>query len=162
MGVTGAGKTTVGRRLAADLGWIFVEGDEFHPAANVEKMRAGHPLTDADRRPWLRALRGRMDELATAGRSAVVACSALKQAYRDVLAAGRPEVTFVWLTAPPALIRERLAHRTGHYMPPALLESQLAALEEPAGVAAVDASPPPAEIAAAIRRRLALPAAAKR
>src|SRR5262249_61228319 len=91
MGVTGSGKTTLGQLLADQLGWTFVEGDAFHPEANVQKMRRGEPLTDADRAPWLRALRARIDELAAAGRSAGVARSALKQAYRAVLAAGRRE-----------------------------------------------------------------------
>jgi gluconokinase len=162
MGVAGAGKTTVGRLLADQLGWPFVEGDEFHPPANVAKMCRGEPLTDADRLPWLRALRRRIDALAEAGQSAVVACSALKQAYRDVLAAGRPELRFVWLTAPPGLIRDRLEHRVGHYMPPVLLESQLATLEEPAGVSVIDVTPPPAEIAAAIPQRLGLRPSARR
>jgi gluconokinase len=154
MGVTGSGKTTLGQLLADQLGWTFVEGDTFHPEANVQKMRRGEPLTDADRAPWLRALRARIDELAAAGHSAVVACSALKQAYRDELADGRPEVVFVHLTAPAAVIRDRLDHRRGHYMPPALLASQLATLEEPVGVLAVDVTTPPAQSVAAIRRAI--------
>jgi gluconokinase len=154
MGVTGSGKTTLGQLLADQLGWTFVEGDAFHPEANVQKMRRGEPLTDADRAPWLRALRARIDELAAAGRSAVVACSALKQAYRDVLADGRPEVVFVHLTAPAAVIRDRLDHRRGHYMPPALLDSQLATLEPPAGACAVDVTSPAADGVAAIRRAI--------
>jgi len=154
MGVTGSGKTTLGQLLADQLGWTFVEGDAFHPEANVQKMRRGEPLTDADRAPWLRALRARIDELAAAGRSAVVACSALKQAYRDVLADGRPEVVFVHLTAPAAVIRDRLDHRRGHYMPPALLDSQLATLEPPAGAYAVDVTSPAADSVAAIRRAI--------
>jgi gluconokinase len=154
MGVTGSGKTTVGRLLAEQLGWTFVEGDDFHPPENVAKMRRGEPLTDADRMPWLRALRARIDQLAAAGRSAVVTCSALRQAYRDALARGRTEVRFVWLTAAPELLRDRLAHRTGHFMPPALLESQLETLEAPADVPAVDAGPPPPELVATIRAAL--------
>jgi gluconokinase len=162
MGVAGSGKTTVGRLLSDQLAWTFVEGDDFHPPANVETMRRGEPLTDADRVPWLRALRRRIDELAAAGRSAVVACSALKQAYRDVLASGRSEVRFVWLTAPPGVIRDRLEHRTGHYMPPVLLESQLETLERPAGVPVIDVTPPPEQVAAAIRQRLGLQPSASR
>jgi gluconokinase len=162
MGVAGSGKTTVGRLFSDQLGWTFVEGDDFHSPANVEKMRRGEPLTDADRVPWLRALRRRIDELAAAGRSAVVACSALKQAYRDVLASGRSEVRFVWLTAPPGVIRDRLEHRTGHYMPPVLLESQLETLERPAGVPVIDVTPPPEQVAAAIRQRLGLQPSASR
>jgi gluconokinase len=154
MGVAGSGKTTLGRLLAGQLGWTFVEGDAFHPPANVEKMHRGEPLTDADRAPWLRALHARIEELAAAGQSAVVACSALKQAYRDALAAARPEVVFVHLTAPPAVIRERLRARHGHFMPPALLASQLATLEEPAGALSVDVTAPPADSVAAIRRGL--------
>ncbi len=151
MGVTGSGKTTVGRLLAADLGWTFVEGDDFHPPANVAKMRRGEPLDDDDRAPWLEALRHRIDELVAGGESAVVACSALKQAYRAVLADDRPEVTFVYLKAPRGLIDERLRHRVGHFMPPALLASQLDTLEEPVGSLIVDAAPPPAAVVAAIR-----------
>ena len=154
MGVTGSGKTTLGQLLADQLGWTFVEGDAFHPEANVQKMRRGEPLTDADRAPWLRALRARIDELAAAGRSAVVACSALKQAYRDVLADGRPEVVFVHLAAPAAVIRDRLDHRRGHFMPAALLDSQLATLETPAGVLTVDVSASEANNLASIRRAI--------
>ena len=156
MGVTGAGKTTVGQQLAAALGWTFVEGDAFHPPANIAKMHRGEPLDDADRAPWLGAIRQRIDELVAAAQSAVIACSALKRAYREVLARDRPEVTFVYLKASAALIAERLRHRAGHFMPPALLQSQLDTLEEPADGITVDAGPPPAKIVAAIRRRLSL------
>ena len=156
MGVTGAGKTTVGQQLAAALGWTFVEGDALHSPANIAKMHRGEPLDDADRAPWLRAIRQRIDELVASGQSAVIACSALKRAYREVLARDRPEVTFVHLEASASLIAERLRHRTGHFMPPALLESQLETLEEPAGSLAVDAGLPPAAVVAAIRRGLSL------
>src|SRR5262245_29366473 len=156
MGVTGSGKTTLGQLLADQLGWTFVEGDTFHPPENVRKMHRGEPLTDADRAPWLRALRARIDELVAAGRSAVVACSALKQAYRDVLADGRPEVVFVHLTAPAAVIRDRLDHRREHFMPAALLDSQLATLEPPAGVPTVDVRPSEANNVAAIRHAIGL------
>ena len=154
MGVTGSGKTTVGRMLAEQLGWAFVEGDDLHSRANVEKMRRGEPLTDADRLPWLQALRASIDALAAAGRSAVVTCSALHQSYRDLLANGRPEVRFVWLTAPPEVLRDRLEHRHGHFMPPSLLESQLETLEAPTDVPAIDVRPAPSAIVAAIRERL--------
>jgi carbohydrate kinase (thermoresistant glucokinase family) len=154
MGVTGAGKTTVGQQLAVALGWTFVEGDAFHPPANIAKMHRGEPLDDADRAPWLRAIRQRIDELVASAQSAVIACSALKEAYREVLARDRPEVTFVYLKASAALIAERLRHRAGHFMPPALLQSQLDTLEEAVDGITVDAGPPPTTIVAAIRRRL--------
>jgi len=156
MGVTGAGKTTVGQQLAAALGWTFVEGDALHSPANIAKMHRGEPLDDADRAPWLRAIRQRIDELVASGQSAVIACSALKRAYREMLARDRPEVIFVHLEASASLIAERLRRRTGHFMPPALLESQLETLEEPAGSLAVDAGLPPAAVVAAIRRGLSL------
>ena len=156
MGVTGSGKTTVGQQLAAALGWTFVEGDAFHPPANIAKMHRGEPLDDADRAPWLRAIRQRIDELVASAQSAVIACSALKRAYREVLARDRPEVTFVYLKASAALIAERLRHRAGHFMPPALLQSQLETLEEPAGGLTVEAGLPSAAVVAAIRRGLSL------
>jgi carbohydrate kinase (thermoresistant glucokinase family) len=154
MGVTGAGKTTVGQQLAAALGWTFVEGDAFHPPENIAKMHRGEPLDDADRAPWLRAIRQRIDELVASAHSAVIACSALKQRYRGVLARDRPEVTFVHLRTSAALIAERLRHRAGHFMPPELLQSQLDTLEEPTDGITVDAGPPPATIVAAIRHAM--------
>ena len=129
MGVSGSGKSTVAAGLVERLGWEFAEGDEFHPPANVEKMRAGHPLDDEDRWPWLRTLADWIGQHERAGRSVVVTCSALKRSYRDLLCDGHPSVWFAQVTADAELIRERLQHRTGHYMPASLLDSQLATLE---------------------------------
>ncbi|HEY0183277.1 MAG TPA: gluconokinase [Rhodopila sp.] len=131
MGVSGSGKTTVAAGLAHALGWILLEGDSFHPPANIAKMKAGVPLTDEDRLPWLRAIAAREDELLAEGRSAVVACSALKRAYREILIGGRPDTLLVYLRGSKALINERMKARKGHFMPPALLDSQFAALQEP-------------------------------
>jgi gluconokinase len=129
MGVSGSGKTTVARGAAERLGWVFAEGDDFHPAASIEKMRAGEPLTDDDRGPWLRDLAEWIGAREAARDNAVLTCSALKRAYRDVLAAGHPSVHFVHVTAAAETIRRRVEDRRGHYMPASLLGSQLAALE---------------------------------
>jgi gluconokinase len=129
MGVSGTGKTTVAQGMAQHLGWDFVEGDDLHPAANVAKMTAGHPLTDEDRWPWLRSIGERLSEEAAAGRSVVVTCSALRRAYRDLLREGRPDVVFCHLVASPKLLADRMQRRTGHFMPASLLTSQLAALD---------------------------------
>jgi gluconokinase len=129
MGVSGSGKSTVAEGLVERLGWEFAEGDEFHPPVNVEKMRAGHPLDDEDRWPWLRSLADWIGEHERAGRSVVVTCSALKRSYRDLLRDGHPSVWFAQVTADAELIRDRLQHRAGHYMPASLLDSQLATLE---------------------------------
>jgi gluconokinase len=130
MGVSGVGKTTLGRALAERLNATFLEGDKFHPPANVEKMRTGTPLTDADREPWLRALAAEAERCAALGETVVIACSALKRRYRAILTE-RAAMRFVHLTGDPALIRARLDARIGHYMPPTLLPSQLATLEPP-------------------------------
>jgi len=131
MGVAGAGKTTVGELIAARLGWPFVDGDDLHPAANIEKMRGGTPLTDADRAPWLAAIGAWIDARASASEPGVVACSALKRAYRDTLRQGRPQVRIVYLRGSKLEIAERLAHREGHFWPAKLLDSQFDDLEEP-------------------------------
>jgi gluconokinase len=131
MGVAGVGKSTLGEALAERLGWPFQEGDALHPAANIAKMKAGQPLTDADRLPWLDAIGAWIDGQLGAGCSGVVTCSALKRAYRDRLAKGRPGVTFVFIELDQARVAERMASRQGHFMPPSLLASQFAALEPP-------------------------------
>jgi carbohydrate kinase (thermoresistant glucokinase family) len=155
MGVSGAGKTTVGEALAAALGWRFLEGDAFHPEANVAKMSAGVPLDDADRRPWLEALAAEIGRDEAAGRSSVVGCSALKRAYRDILRGGAPRVRFLHVHGERALLAERVAHRPGHFFPAALLDSQLAALEPLApdedGVVVDAALPVEAQVAAGLR-----------
>jgi len=131
MGVSGCGKTTVGEQLAERLGWPYQEGDALHPPANVAKMAGGTPLSDADRLPWLTAVADWIDARQAAGESGVVSCSALKRAYRQLLIDDRPDVRLVYLQGSRAQLAERLAARTGHYMPAGLLDSQLATLEEP-------------------------------
>jgi gluconokinase len=131
MGVSGSGKSTIADRLAERLGWIFEDGDKFHPASNVAKMRAGHPLTDQDRWPWLQAIADEIDRVCTAGERAVIACSALKHAYREILVHGRKDVRIVFLKGSQQLIADRLAGRKGHFMPAGLLDSQFEALEPP-------------------------------
>jgi gluconokinase len=147
MGVSGAGKTTVGRLLAGRLGWEFADADDHHPPENVAKMAAGQPLDDADREPWLLALRslatGRLEER----EPLVLACSALKAGYRNLIAAGDPRVAFVFLDGSFELISRRLQERRDHYMPPALLQSQFEALEAPADALTLDVSAAPEALA---------------
>jgi gluconokinase len=131
MGVSGSGKSTIADRLAAKLGWRYEDGDQFHPPANVAKMRAGHPLTDEDRWPWLQAIADEIDRLEAAGQRVVVACSALKRAYRKILVHGRDDIRIVFLDGTQELIAARLVARKGHFMPPELLASQFKTLEPP-------------------------------
>jgi gluconokinase len=157
MGVSGSGKSTVGKVLAERLGWTFLEGDDFHPPANVAKMRAGVPLTDADRAPWLADLRERIDAACERGENLVLACSALKHAYRDYLEKHEPEcVQYVYLHGSEELIRQRLAVRKGHFMPPGLLHSQFEALEPPTDALRVEVSGTPEAVADEIRSKLNL------
>ena len=131
MGVSGSGKSTIADALAKRLGWRYEDGDRFHPASNVAKMSAGHPLTDEDRWPWLQAIADEIDRACQRSEHAVVACSALKRAYRDILVHGRSDVRIVFLDGTEALIAGRLAARKGHFMPPGLLASQFRTLEPP-------------------------------
>jgi carbohydrate kinase (thermoresistant glucokinase family) len=157
MGVSGAGKTTIGQSLARAAGWRFVDADDLHSPANVAKMARGEALTDADRGPWLRAVAAVMRDALARGQTLVVACSALKRAYRETLAGGDRRVVFVYLRAPHEALAARLASRTDHFAKADLLESQLATLEEPGPDDAiiVDAARPPEVIVDAVRERLA-------
>lgn len=149
MGVSGVGKTTVGRELAGALGWSFLDGDDVHPPANVERMERGEPLTDRDRDRWLELLAERIREHLTRDEPLVLACSALKASHRDRLAVDRRAVRFVHLEAPPPLLRERLENRRGHFFRPELLASQLEALEPPRDALRVDAA---ADVESLVRR----------
>lgn len=152
MGVAGSGKTTIGRLLAAELGWTYHEADDFHSAANKAKMGAGLPLDDADRAPWLAAIRAAMEAELAAGRRAVFTCSALKAQYRHALLDGLDGVLLVHLAGDRDVLLARLRERRGHYMQPGMLDSQLAILEPPAGALTLDIRQPPAALVAAIRR----------
>jgi gluconokinase len=155
MGVVGSGKTTVGGLLAEKLAWEFADADDFHPLSNVEKIRHGIPLTDANREPWLQALRQAITSWISEGRNVVLACSALKRAYRRELEVG-PDVRFVYLKGSAELIAERLRLRQGHFADDKILASQFADLEEPAGAVTVEVAAPPQQIVAEIRNKLGL------
>jgi carbohydrate kinase (thermoresistant glucokinase family) len=158
MGVSGSGKTTVAVRLAKALHCQFREGDDFHPPSNVEKMRGGTPLTDADRLPWLRKIAAQIDDWRSHGESGVLTCSALKRAYREIIIGDRRDVVLVYLRGSRELIHQRMVARHKHFMPVALLDSQFAALEEPADderPVVADVSGSPDEIVAEILRQLA-------
>lgn len=155
MGVTGAGKTTVGRALAAALGWEFHDGDELHSEENKRKMHRGIALDDVDRAPWLSALRELIETMLAEGRDGVVACSALKQSYRDELVVEPDAVKVVYLKGAKSVIEQRLRNRTGHFMNPDLLQSQFDTLEEPRDAIVVDAAAAPEAIVDEIKLRLA-------
>jgi len=157
MGVSGSGKTTVASLLAEALGWHFQEGDKLHPPENVEKMSAGIPLTDADRIPWLHKIARQIDDWRAEAQSGVLTCSALKRSYRNIIIGDRPGVRLVYLEGSPRLIRQRMAQRHGHFMPPVLLDSQFSILEEPSpdeNPIVVDIGGQPEEIAREIACRL--------
>ena len=153
MGVAGAGKTTIGGLLARKLGWSFYDADDFHPKENIEKMNKGIPLTDDDRLPWLGAIRNLIEGLSA---PAVIACSALKQAYRDMLGEGGSDIRFVYLAGSMELIKDRLGQRKGHFAGAQILESQLSAIEEPEYVLTEDIARDPESIAEDIIRELGL------
>lgn len=156
MGVSGCGKTTVGALVAQRLGWAFRDADSFHPPENIAKMSAGLPLNDQDRRPWLLAIQTFMKVENAAGRSAVIACSALKQQYRDLLLFGDPQVRFAHLHGSRDLIAARLGERKGHFMPATLLESQFATLEVSDDIPRFDIAATPERVADDIIDRLQL------
>lgn len=153
MGTTGAGKTTVGKMLAQQLRWTFLDADDFHPSANIEKMKRGIPLTDADRGPWLAAIHEELLRRSAAGENVVLACSALKQKYRDQLAAGA-EMKIVYLRGSYEEMRRHIAARRGHFAGEAILAGQFADLEEPTDGIVVDVSRAPEEIVSELRREL--------
>jgi gluconokinase len=155
MGISGAGKTTIGRLLAQQLGWDFYDADDFHAKANVEKMRRGEPLNDSDRLPWLEKLRDLVSEALTSDLSLVLACSALKQAYREYLLIDE-DVQLVYLKGDPSLVDARLRQRPNHYMNPSLLESQLATLEEPEQAVTIDSATKPEDVVRLIRQGLGI------
>jgi gluconokinase len=156
MGVTGCGKTTVGEQLADQLHWTFLDADDFHPPENKDKMSKGIPLTDEDRIPWLQALANRIIQANSNGESCILACSALKRLYRQMIRGSETNVTFVYLKGPEELIAGRLEKRTDHFMNPALLRSQFSTLEEPNSAVYVDIDKGPDAIVSEIRRELRL------
>lgn len=149
-GVSGSGKSTIGKLLSAELQWPFYDGDDFHPPSNIKKMASGTPLTDNDRWPWLESLKRKIEEKATAQKNAIFACSALRQAYRDFLTANLPQVKIIYLRGTPEILTERLRKRKNHFMRSEMLASQLATLEEPVDALIVDIAKSPEAIVAEI------------
>lgn len=162
MGVSGCGKTTVGRRLAQRLDWKYYEGDAFHPVENIQKMSKGIALTDDDRLPWLASIKKVIDQCCEGGSDAIVACSALRRDYRFYLAANIPEIRFVYLKGEFSIIRERMKSREGHYMKAGLLESQFASLEEPDDAMVIDIGESPKEIVSRVVREMGVRAKSQR
>jgi gluconokinase len=156
MGVTGSGKTTVGKVLAQQLGWKFCDADDYHSAANIEKMRQGIPLTDEDRTPWLQSLARLIDSARVRGENIVLACSALKHTYQEYLRHDLDVVHYVCLCGSAEVIKKRLADRKGHFMDPGLLDSQFEILQPPEDAIRVDVNGTPESIATEIRLRLGL------
>jgi gluconokinase len=154
MGVAGSGKTAVGMQVAQKLGWIFLDADNFHPPANIEKMKHGIPLNDQDRAPWLQRLHDELQHQMAEGHSVILACSALKESYRKVLRDEVSPPTFVYLDVDPETIRDRLQHRTAHFFPKQLMESQFAALEKPKDAIIIDARRPLADVVDQVIRAL--------
>ena len=146
MGVAGSGKTAVGKGVATRLNWLFLDADVFHPAANIEKMKQGIPLNDEDRTPWLLALRDELKRLLAEGRSAILACSALKESYRRLLSDDVSAMSFVLLDVDQETIRERLQNRSAHFFPKELMQSQFASLEKPKNAIVIDARKPLDEV----------------
>lgn len=159
MGVSGAGKTAVGESLAERLGWPFVDGDDLHPASNIRKMTAGVPLTDEDRFPWLQKIRDAIVEHVGSGRSAIVACSALKRSYRELLLQGQPDTRLVYLRGTPDVLERRLSERRDHFFDPNLLVSQLETMEEPNDAVVVDVDAELEAVVEAVATALDLPMA---
>jgi gluconokinase len=159
MGVSGAGKTAVGELLAERLGWALVDGDDLHPASNIRKMTAGVPLTDEDRFPWLQKIRDAIVEHSRSGRSAIVACSALKESYRKLLLQGQLDTRLVYLRGTPAVLERRLGERRGHFFDPNLLTSQLETMEEPKDALVVDVDAELEAVVEAVASALGLPLA---
>ncbi|MEA5078172.1 MAG: gluconokinase [Anaerolineaceae bacterium] len=157
MGVSGCGKSTVGKGLAEELGWPFYDGDDFHPAENVAKMSKGIPLNDEDRAGWLAALADLIRSSLAQGKPGVLACSALKQKYRDQLCVDAEQVKFIYLKGSYELIKARMLARPGHYMKPGMLDSQFATLEEPQGALTVDIDQSPQQTLEFILKNLHLP-----